>query len=37
MSINETIRILDPETSAEAINEIKYYAGFNESKVLEKN
>lgn len=36
MSIEEAIRILDPETSADAITEIKYYAGFNEEKAIEK-
>ena len=36
MSIEEAIRILDPETSADAIAEIKYYAGFNEEKAIEK-
>ena len=36
MSIEEAIRILDPETSADAIAEIKYYAGFNQDKAIEK-
>ena len=36
MSIEEAIHILDPETSADAITEIKYYAGFNEEKAIEK-
>ena len=36
MSIEEAIRILDPETSADAITEIKYYAGFNEEKAIKK-
>lgn len=27
MTINQAIRILDPETSAEALGEIKYYGG----------
>ena len=36
MSIEEAIRILDPETSADAITEIKYYAGFKEEKAIEK-
>ena len=36
MSIEEAIRILDPETLADAITEIKYYAGFNEEKTIEK-
>ena len=36
MSIEEAIHILDPETSADAITEIKYYAGFNKEKAIEK-
>lgn len=36
MSIKEAIYILDPETSSDAIEEIKYYAGFNQDKVIEK-
>ena len=36
MSIEEAIRILDPETSEDAITEIKYYAGFKEEKTIEK-
>ena len=36
MSIEEAIRILDPETSADAITEIKYYVGFNEEKAIKK-
>lgn len=36
MSIEEAIRILDPETSADAITEIEYYAGFNRDKPIEK-
>lgn len=36
MSIEEAIRILDSETSADAIVEIKYYAGFNKDKPIEK-
>ena len=36
MSIEEAIHILDPETSADAITEIKYYAGFNEEKAIKK-
>ena len=27
MTINQAIRILDPETSAEALGEIEYYGG----------
>ena len=33
MTVEEAIRILDPETSKDAINEIKYYAGFNKDKL----
>ena len=36
MSIEEAIRILDTETSADAITEIKYYAGFNEEEAIKK-
>lgn len=36
MSIEEAIRILDPQTSADAITEIKYYAGFNEENYIKK-
>ena len=36
MSIEEAIRILDPETSADAIAEIEYYAGFKKSMKLVK-
>lgn len=36
MSIEEAIKILDPETTADAVKEIEYYAGFNHEKVLEK-
>lgn len=36
MSIEEAISILDPETSADAITEIKYHAGFNKEKAIEK-
>ena len=36
MSIEEAIRILDPETSVDAIAEIKYYSGFNEEKAIKK-
>ena len=36
MSIEEAIRILNPETSADAIAEIEYYAGFNKDKVIEE-
>ena len=34
ISIEEAIRILDHETSADTITEIKYYAGFNEKRLL---
>lgn len=36
MSIEEAIRILDPETSADAIKEIKYYAGLNKDNPIKK-
>ena len=36
MSIEEAIRILNLETSADAIAEIEYYAGFNRDKTIEK-
>ena len=36
MSIEEAIRILDSESSADTITEIKYYAGFNEEKAIGK-
>lgn len=36
MTIEEAIKILDPKTSVEAINEIKYYAGFARNKTIEK-
>lgn len=36
VSIEEAIRILDLETSADAIAEIEYYAGFNRDKTIEK-
>lgn len=36
MSVEEAIRILDPETSEAAIAEIDYYAGFNRDKAIEK-
>lgn len=36
MSIEEAIRILDPETSADAIAEIEDYAGFNRDKTIGK-
>ena len=36
MTVEEAIRILDPETSAEAIAEINYYSGFNRDKGIEK-
>lgn len=29
MDINEAIRILDPDTTADALSEIEYYAGFS--------
>ena len=34
MTINQAIRILDPETSAEALGEIKYYGGLHGQKKM---
>ena len=36
MTREEAIRILDPETTAEALVEIEYYAGFNGDAALRK-
>lgn len=36
MTTKEAIRILDSKTSADAISEIKYYAGFNKEKAIKK-
>ena len=36
MTREEAIRILDPETTAEALAEIKYYAGFNGEAAVKK-
>ena len=36
MPIEEAIKILDSETTADAVKDIEYYAGFNHEKVLEK-
>lgn len=36
MSIEEAIRILDPETSEDDIAETKCYAGFSEEKYIKK-
>lgn len=35
MTIEEAIRILDPETSIDALTEINYYTGFNREKSIE--
>lgn len=35
MTIDEAIRILDPETSVDALTEINYYTGFNREKSIE--
>ncbi len=35
MTIEEAIRILDPETSVDALTEINYYTGFNREKSIE--
>lgn len=34
MTLEEAERILNPETTIGAINEIKYYCGFNEEKAI---
>ena len=36
MTREEAIRILDPETTAEALAEIEYYAGFRGKKAVKK-
>lgn len=36
MTIEESIKILDPTTSAQTIAEIDYYSGFNRNKSIEK-
>ena len=37
MDINEAIRFLDPETTAEAIAEVEYYGGFSgKDKAIQK-
>lgn len=36
MTRQEAIRILDPETTAEALAEIEYYAGFRGKEALTK-
>lgn len=36
MTREEAIRILDPETSAEALAEIEYYAGFSGEEAVKK-
>lgn len=36
MTKEQAIRILSSDTSAEEINKLKYYAGFNQDKVLEQ-
>ena len=36
MTPEQAIRILDSETSLVAIEELKYYAGFNRDKVIEQ-
>lgn len=35
MTIEEAIRILDPETSVDALTGINYYTGFNREKSIE--
>lgn len=36
MTKEQAIRILSSDTSMEEINKLKYYAGFNQDKVLEQ-
>ena len=36
MTVTEAKKIIDPKTTVQAIEEIKYYAGFNREKVWEK-
>ena len=37
MDINESIRFLDPKTTAEAISQVEYYGGFNgKEKAIQK-
>lgn len=36
MTLEEAERILNPKTTVEAINEIKYYCGFNQKKAIAK-
>lgn len=36
MTIEEAIRILDPETTVEALEEIEYYAGFRGEEAVKK-
>lgn len=36
MTIEEAIRILDPETTVEALEEIEYYAGFRGKEAMKK-
>ena len=34
MTLEEAERILNPETTVGAVNEIKYYSGFNQEKAI---
>lgn len=36
MTPEQAIKILSSETSLEAVEELKYYAGFNQDKVIEQ-
>ena len=36
MELEKAIKILSKDTSLEAVNELKYYAGFNQDKVIEE-
>ena len=36
MTVQEAIKILSKDTSFEAVEELKYYAGFNQDKVIKQ-
>lgn len=36
MTKEQAIRILSSDTSAEEIHKLKYYAGFNQGKIIEQ-
>ena len=35
MDVEFAIKILDKETTSEAVRELKYYSGFNEEKIID--